>query len=141
MGLRAQRKAARAAGPHAGRYRAGPDRGIPADLAGDRRILGRPYERGLRDRPGCLFVFMNEHLPRVAGLAIREEREAIHTAWELTHVGLSARCRGGRSTPPGAHRRSPRACAAISRRLDGQRRMPKSKKSGAACQIGGASQH
>ena len=108
---------------------------------GDRRILGRPYERGLRDRPGCLFVFMNEHLPRVAGLAIREEREAIHTAWELTHVGLSARCRGGRSTPPGAHRRSPRACAAISRRLDGQRRMPKSKKSGAACQIGGASQH
>jgi hypothetical protein len=41
-----------------------------------------------------LFVFMNEQLPRLAGLGIREAREAVHAAWELTHVGLSA-SRGG----------------------------------------------
>jgi hypothetical protein len=36
-----------------------------------------------------LFVFMNERLPRLAGLAIREEREATHAAWELTAVGAT----------------------------------------------------
>jgi hypothetical protein len=41
-----------------------------------------------------LFVFMNEQLPRLAGLGIREAREAVHAAWELTHAGLSA-SRGG----------------------------------------------
>jgi hypothetical protein len=41
-----------------------------------------------------LFVFMNEQLPKQAGQAIREAREATHAAWELTHVGLSA-SRGG----------------------------------------------
>jgi hypothetical protein len=37
----------------------------------------------------ALFLFMNEHLPRLAGLAIREEREATHAAWELTAVGAT----------------------------------------------------
>lgn len=37
----------------------------------------------------AVFLFMNERLPRLAGLAIREEREATHAAWELTAVGAS----------------------------------------------------
>ena len=37
-----------------------------------------------------LFVFMNEQLPKITGLAIREAREAVHAARELTHVGLTA---------------------------------------------------
>jgi hypothetical protein len=37
----------------------------------------------------ALFLFMNERLPRLAGLAIREEREATHAAWELTAVGAT----------------------------------------------------
>jgi hypothetical protein len=37
-----------------------------------------------------LFLFMNEQLPKLAGLAIRDAREALHAAWELTHVGLTA---------------------------------------------------
>jgi hypothetical protein len=37
-----------------------------------------------------LFVFMNEQLPKLAGLAIREAREVLQAAWELTHVGLTA---------------------------------------------------
>jgi hypothetical protein len=37
-----------------------------------------------------LFVFMNEQLPKITGLAIREAREVIHAARELTHVGLTA---------------------------------------------------
>jgi hypothetical protein len=41
-----------------------------------------------------LFLFMNEQLPKLAGLAIRDAREAIHAAWELTHVGLTG-SRGG----------------------------------------------
>ncbi len=36
-----------------------------------------------------LFTFMNEQLPRLTGLAIRDAREAVHAAWELTHVGLT----------------------------------------------------
>jgi hypothetical protein len=47
-----------------------------------------------------LFLFMNEQLPKLAGLAIREAREAVHAAWELTHVGLS----GSRSGDPGTGR-------------------------------------
>ena len=47
-----------------------------------------------------LFIFMNEQLPKLAGLAIREAREAIHAAWELTHVGLST----GRAGDPDAGR-------------------------------------
>jgi hypothetical protein len=47
-----------------------------------------------------LFILMNEQLPRLAGLAIREAREATHAAWELTHVGLSA----GRAGDPDAGR-------------------------------------
>ena len=41
-----------------------------------------------------LFLFMNEQLPRLAGLAVRAAREALHAAWENTRVGLSAG-RGG----------------------------------------------
>ena len=41
-----------------------------------------------------LFLFMNEQLPKLAGLAIRDAREALHAAWELTHVGLTG-SRGG----------------------------------------------
>jgi len=37
----------------------------------------------------ALFLFMNERLPRLAGLAIREEREVTHAAWELTAVGAT----------------------------------------------------
>jgi hypothetical protein len=37
-----------------------------------------------------LFVFMNEQLPKITGLAIRGAREVIHAARELTHVGLTA---------------------------------------------------
>jgi hypothetical protein len=37
-----------------------------------------------------LFVFMNEQLPKITGLAIREAREAVHAARELTRVGLTA---------------------------------------------------
>jgi hypothetical protein len=37
-----------------------------------------------------LFLFMNEQLPRLAGLAARESRETQHAAWENTRVGLSA---------------------------------------------------
>jgi hypothetical protein len=37
-----------------------------------------------------LFVFMNEQLPKLAGLAIREAREVLQAAWELTQVGLTA---------------------------------------------------
>lgn len=37
-----------------------------------------------------LFVFMNEQLPKLTGLAIGEAREVTHAAWELTHVGLTA---------------------------------------------------
>jgi hypothetical protein len=37
-----------------------------------------------------LFVFMNEQLPKITGLAIREAREVIHAARELTRVGLTA---------------------------------------------------
>ncbi len=37
-----------------------------------------------------LFVFMNEQLPKITGLAIREAREVVHAARELTHVGLTA---------------------------------------------------
>jgi len=37
-----------------------------------------------------LFLFMNEQLPKLAGLAIREARETEHAAWENTRVGLSA---------------------------------------------------
>ena len=47
-----------------------------------------------------LFVFMNEQLPKITGLAIREAREAVHAARELTHVGLTA----SRSDEPGAGR-------------------------------------
>lgn len=36
-----------------------------------------------------LFVFMNEQLPKITGLAIRDAREVIHAAWELTSVGLT----------------------------------------------------
>jgi hypothetical protein len=37
-----------------------------------------------------LFVFMNEQLPKLAGLAVRERREVLYAAWELTQVGLTA---------------------------------------------------
>ena len=37
-----------------------------------------------------LFVFMNEQLPKITGLAIRAAREAVHAARELTQVGLTA---------------------------------------------------
>jgi len=37
-----------------------------------------------------LFVFMNEQLPKMAGQAMRAAREAIHAAWELTHIGLTS---------------------------------------------------
>jgi hypothetical protein len=37
-----------------------------------------------------LFLFMNEQLPRLAGLAVRESREMQHAAWENTRVGMSA---------------------------------------------------
>ncbi len=47
-----------------------------------------------------LFVFMNEQLPRITGLAIREAREVIHAARELTQVGLTA----GRADDPDAGR-------------------------------------
>ena len=36
-----------------------------------------------------LFVFMNEQLPKITGQAIRQAREAVHAARELTHVGLT----------------------------------------------------
>ena len=45
-----------------------------------------------------LFVFMNEQLPRITGLAIREAREVIHAARELTHVGLTASRADGQGT-------------------------------------------
>jgi hypothetical protein len=47
-----------------------------------------------------LFVFMNEQLPKITGLAIREAREVIHAARELTQVGLTA----GRANDPDAGR-------------------------------------
>jgi hypothetical protein len=37
-----------------------------------------------------LFVFMNEQLPKITGLAVRDAREAVHAARELTQVGLTA---------------------------------------------------
>jgi hypothetical protein len=37
----------------------------------------------------ALFLFMNEQLPKLAGKAVREEREATHAAWELTAVGAT----------------------------------------------------
>jgi hypothetical protein len=45
-----------------------------------------------------LFLFMNEQLPKQAGQAIREAREATHAAWELTHIGLSASRNGDADT-------------------------------------------
>jgi hypothetical protein len=36
-----------------------------------------------------LFMFMNEQLPKITGLAIREAREVVHAARELTRVGLT----------------------------------------------------
>jgi hypothetical protein len=36
-----------------------------------------------------LFLFMNEQLPQLAGQAVREAREGVHAAWELTRVGLT----------------------------------------------------
>jgi hypothetical protein len=47
-----------------------------------------------------LFVFMNEQLPRITGRAIREAREVIHAARELTQVGLTV----GRADDPDAGR-------------------------------------
>jgi hypothetical protein len=47
-----------------------------------------------------LFLLMNEELPRLAGLAIRDAREAMHAAWELTQVGLT----GSRGGDPAAGR-------------------------------------
>ena len=41
-----------------------------------------------------LFLFVNENLPRLCGLAAREAREVVHAAWELTRVGLSASLNG-----------------------------------------------
>jgi hypothetical protein len=49
-----------------------------------------------------LFVFMNEQLPKITGLAIRGAREVVHAARELTRVGLTASRaddqQGGRET-------------------------------------------
>jgi hypothetical protein len=37
-----------------------------------------------------LFLFMNEQLPKLAGHAVRDAREAVHAARELTAIGLTA---------------------------------------------------
>jgi hypothetical protein len=69
-----------------------------------------------------LFLFMNEELPKLSGLAIREAREAEHAAWENTRVGLSARDPGAGREITGhvderlvrhAVRRKTRACGIL----------------------------